>query len=372
MTIKGRSPDRSFVLPAGAGVSLSTLPRVSVIMPVYNGKRHVSAAIESILGQTLSDFEFIIIDDASTDGTAELLVGWARRDPRIRVLWNETNLGLTPTLNRALRVASAPIIARMDSDDISAPERLERQVAFLEANPDHMFVTTSYRAIDEAGRTLYVKVKPADDCRVRWLMRFRMCLEHPSACFRLRFPDGSPVQYDERFAVGEDFDLFSRLLATGKGAILPQVLFEYRKHPTNISNTRGKEMRSNYLRVARQIQQRDLPGPVAESLAGLLRSYILGEPMTPATVRDSAIALNRMLAHDTDSNPGASVWMRRQAAGIFADAILRSGGGLGSPRIVAAFLLHGRRHLWPLLWRALEDKGCLPTLLESFPDFERR
>ena len=350
----------------------SVSPQVSVIMPVYNGMRHLSAAIDSILTQTLVDFEFIIIDDASTDGTPDILAEYLRRDSRIRVLRNETNLGLTPTLNRALQVACAPIIARMDADDISAPERLERQVAFLEAKPDHLFVTTSYRAIDDAGRTLYVKVKPADDSRLRWLMRFRMCLEHPSACFRPRFPDGSPVQYDESFAVGEDYDLFARLLAAGKGAILREVLFEYRKHPTNISNTRGKEMRSNYIRVALQVQQRDLTGHIADGLAALLRCYILGEPATPWMVRDSARALDRMLAQDVASNPGTRVWMRRQAAGIFADAILRNGGGFGSPRVVAAFLLHGRRHLWPLLWRALEDKGYLPTSLESFPDPERR
>lgn len=346
-------------------------PRVSVVMPVYNGKRHVLAAIESILGQTLVDFEFIIIDDASTDGTADLLAECARRDSRISVLRNETNLGLTPTLNRGLQAAGAPIIARMDSDDISAPERLERQVAFLEAHPDHLFVTTSYRAIDDAGRTLYVKVKPADDFRVRWLMRFRMCLEHPSACFRPRFPDGTPVRYDESFAVGEDYDLFARLLAAGKGAILPQVLFEYRKHPTNISNTRGKEMRSNYIRVARRVQQRDLSRPIADSLASLLRCYIMGEPATPGMVRDSASALYRMIADDAASNPDAGVWMRRQAAGILADATLRSGGGFGRPRVVVAFLLHGHRHVWPLLWRTLEEKGYLPRCLESFPNLER-
>lgn len=341
-------------------------------MPVYNGNRHLSAAIDSILTQTLVDFEFIIIDDASTDRTPDILAEYLRRDSRIRVLRNETNLGLTPTLNRGLRVACAPIIARMDADDISAPERLERQIAFLEANPDHLFVTTSYRAIDDVGRTLYVKVKPADDSRLRWLMRFRMCLEHPSACFRPRFPDGSPVQYDESFAVGEDFDLFARLLAAGKGATLPQVLFEYRKHPTNISSTRAKEMKSNYFHVALQVQQRELSQDIVDSLTGLLRCYILGEPATPEIVRDSGRALDRMLAQDVASNPGARTWMRRQAAGIFADAILRNGGGFGNPQVVATFFLHGRRHLWSLLWRALEDKGYLPTWLESFPDPERR
>jgi glycosyltransferase involved in cell wall biosynthesis len=345
-------------------------PRVSVIMAAHNAERHLREAVDSILGQTLGDFEFIIVDDASSDGTPAILADYARRDARIRLLRNETNLGPYPTGNRGLEIARAPIIARMDADDISAPERLEREVAFLDANPDHLLVTTSYRAIDDAGRTVYVKVKPADDFAVRWLSRFRMCLEHPSACFRARFPDGSPVRYDEDFHVGQDSELFARLTAAGKAAVLRDVLFHYRRHPANLSNTRRREQKTNNLRVALQVQQRDLPAHLAGSLTELLGCYLLGEPATPRIVRDGVRALDRMLAHDIAANPGARVWLRRQSAEVLADAILRQGRGFGDPRVVAAFIVHARRYLWPLICRVLENKGFLPRWLESFPDPE--
>lgn len=347
-------------------------PRVSVVMAAHNAERHLREAVDSILGQTLTEFEFIIVDDASTDRTPEILTEYARRDARIRLLRNETNLGPYPTGNRGLEIARAPIIARMDADDISMPQRLERQIAFLDANPDHLLVTTSYRAIGDSGRRLYDKVKPADDFAVRWLSRFRMCLEHPSACFRARFPDGSPVRYDADFAVGQDFELFARLMAAGKAAVLPGVLFHYRKHPANLSSTRTREQKTNNLRVALSVQERDLPAHLAGSLTGLLRCYLLGEPATPGLVRDSVAALDRMLAHDIAGNPGARVWLRRQSAGILADAILRNGKGFTNPRVAAAFLLHARHYLWPLIWRVFEDKGWLPRRLESFPDPEGR
>ena len=347
-------------------------PRVSVIMAAYNAERHLREALDSILGQTLRDFEFIIVDDASTDRTPEILADYARRDPRIRLLRNETNLGPYPTGNRGLDVAHAPIIARMDADDISAPERLEHQIAFLDTHPEHLLVTTSYRAIDDTGRTLYVKVKPADDFAVRWLSRFRMSLEHPSACFRAQLPDGTTLRYNESFAVGQDFELFSRLIAEGKAAVLREVLFDYRKHPTNISTTRRPEQKSNNMRIALQVQQRELPEHLAGSLTGLLRCYLLGEPATPGMVRENVRAFDRMLAHDIAANPGAKVWLRRQAAEILADAILRKGKGFGSPFVAAAFIVHARHYLWPLAFRVLENKGYLPRWLESFPDPERR
>ena len=345
-------------------------PRVSVIMPVYNGERHLCQAIDSILGQTLRDFELIIVDDASTDRTPEILADYARRDARIRLLRNENNLGPAPTGNRGLAIAHAAIIAPMDSDDISAPERLEREVAFLDAHPDHLLVTTGYRAIDESGRTLYVKVMPADDFGVRWLSRFRMALVHAAACFRAQFPDGTRVRYDETYPVGQDFELFSRLMAAGKAAVLSSVLYDYRMHPTNISSTRRPEQRSNAMRIALQVQQRELPEHLAGRLTDFLRCYLLCEPATPGMVRESVQAFDRMLAHDFATNPGAKVWLRRQSAGILADAILRNGKGFGSLRVTAAFIVHARHYLWPLALRVLENKGYLPRWLQSYPDPE--
>lgn len=343
-------------------------PRVSVVMAAHNAERHLREAMDSILGQSLTDFEFIIVDDASTDGTPEILREYAQRDARIRLLRNEANRGPYPTGNRGLEAARAPIIARMDADDISMPERLERQIGFLDANPDHLLVATSYRAISDTGRRLYDKTKPADDFAVRWLSRFRMCLEHPSACFRARLPDGTPVRYDETYAVGQDFELFARLMDVGKAAVLRDILFHYRRHPTNISNTRSGEQKANNLRVALSVQINALPAHLVGSLKGMLECFHLGKAATPAVVRESVAAFDQMLMQDIARRPDLALWLKRQAAEILADAILRRGKGLSDPRVVVAFLVYARKYLWPLGWRVLENKGVLPRWLESFTD----
>jgi glycosyltransferase involved in cell wall biosynthesis len=127
---------------------------VSVIMPVFNAKLYLSEAVESILSQTFADFELITIDDCSTDGSLEILKSFAEKDKRVLVLDNERNLGVTPTLNRGLATANGELIARMDADDISLPERLEKQAAFLKAHPEVGLVSGDALAIDAQGSTI--------------------------------------------------------------------------------------------------------------------------------------------------------------------------------------------------------------------------
>lgn len=343
-------------------------PRVSVIMAAYNTERYLCEALDSILDQTFRDFEFIIVDDASTDRTPEILEEYARRDSRIRLLRNKTNLGPYPSGNRGLEIARAPIIARMDSDDISTPERLECEIAFLDSHPDHILVTSGYRAIDESGRKRYDKFMPADDFGVRWLSRFRMPLVHAAACFRSQHPDGTPVRYDETYRVAQDFEFFARLIASGKAAVVAPILYYYRFHPTNISSTRRRDQRVNNLRVALQVQERELPAELAGSLTPMLHCYMLGEPASPAIVRDSVKAFDRILAHDLAAQPHRRTWLMRQTAGILAEAILLHGGGFRNPIVLSAFAVYARRYLPALVGRALENTGRLPTGWQSYPE----
>lgn len=341
--------------------------QVSVVMAAHNAERHLNEAIDSILRQTLRDFEFIIVDDASTDRTPEILDDYARRDSRIRLLRNETNLGPYPTGNRGLEIARAPIIARMDADDISVPQRLEREVAFLDSHPDHILVSSGYRALDEGGGRLYDKFTPADDFCVRWLCRFRMPLVHAAACFRAQFPDGSPVRYDESYRVAQDFELFARLVASGKAAILTPILYYYRMHPANISSTRRRDQKANNLRVALQVQERELPTELRGNLTELLRCYLLSDPATPKAVRTSVKAVDRMLAHDIAAQPHRRTWLMRQSAEILAHAILRRGGGYKKPLVLIAFSLFAWRYLPSLVLRVIENKNLMPLRWTSYP-----
>ena len=126
-----------------------TSPRVSVVMSVYNGERYLAEAIDSILGQSMSDLEFIVIDDGSTDGTPRILEKYTARDERVWVVRNERNLGLTRSLNRCLSLARGEYFARQDADDISLPERLALQVQLLDANPHVGAIGTGSRGLIE-------------------------------------------------------------------------------------------------------------------------------------------------------------------------------------------------------------------------------
>ena len=129
-------------------------PAVSVVMPVHNVRPYLDEAVESILGQTFSDFEFVILDDASTDGSGERLREWATRDSRIRLIGNEENLGPVGSSNMVAKAASAPFVARMDADDISFPDRLSEEVALLRDHRDVGVVGSHCNIIDRSGRTI--------------------------------------------------------------------------------------------------------------------------------------------------------------------------------------------------------------------------
>ena len=126
-------------------------PKVSVVMCVHNGERYLYEALESVLNQTFEDFEFIIVDDASADNTPAILKEYAAQDGRIRLMRNAHNLGLTRSLNKALRLAKGEYIARQDADDISLPQRLEKQVEFLNSNSRTAVVGSWTEVIDEYG-----------------------------------------------------------------------------------------------------------------------------------------------------------------------------------------------------------------------------
>jgi glycosyltransferase involved in cell wall biosynthesis len=202
-------------------------PSISVVMPVHNARPFLDESIRSILEQTLRDFEFVIVDDASTDGSVELLRAWAARDGRIRLHESCQRLGLSGSSNAVVLNARAPIVARMDADDVAHPDRLRRQWSVLQGRPDVAVVGTLCDGIDASGRV----VRPRD----RWrLVRHSVYIPFPhgSAMFRRDVFD-QIGGYDEESAGGEDQALFSRMAARGRVVTLPDTLYSYRYHSSN-------------------------------------------------------------------------------------------------------------------------------------------
>src|SRR5258705_5834080 len=214
-------------------MNLTANPLISVVMPVHNALAFLDESINSILEQTLSDFEFVILDDASTDGSVELLRQWSLRDKRIHLYESKERLGLSGSSNAVTSKARAPIVARMDADDIAHPERLRRQWNIIQRRPDVAVIGTLCSGIDARGR----EVRPRD----RWRLVRRSVyvpFPHGSAMFRREVFD-QVGGYNEASDGCEDQDLFSRMAARGRVLTLPDVLYSYRYHSSNVTLFNG-------------------------------------------------------------------------------------------------------------------------------------
>jgi glycosyltransferase involved in cell wall biosynthesis len=217
-------------------------PAISVALSVYNGARFLAPAIESILGQTFADFEFLILDDGSKDESRTIIEAYATRDPRIRPILRE-NKGLIASLNQLLAQARAPIIARMDADDISMPERFARQYAFLAEHPDYAVIGSWADDIDEHDQPWPIDAPPHPITHEDFLERARtggplMC--HPAVMMR-RDAVLSVGGYHAAFRHCEDLDLWLRLTGVARLGSLPEQLIRYRHYADQVSSRHAAE-----------------------------------------------------------------------------------------------------------------------------------
>jgi glycosyltransferase involved in cell wall biosynthesis len=211
---------------------------VTVLMPVYNAQRYLAGALESILGQTFADFQFLIIDDGSTDNSLAILRRYARHDVRMRLISRE-NRGLVATLNEGIALARGEYIARMDADDIALPRRLEFQVWHMDANPDVVCLGGYYDLIDYRGRLLTTMRPPTDHAGIeKEMLAGHTPICHPSAMVR-REAIAKAGAYDPSMMLAEDLDLWLRLGEIGTLANLPMSLVRYRLHGQSVSERAG-------------------------------------------------------------------------------------------------------------------------------------
>jgi len=205
-----------------------------VILPVYNAGRYLDAAVGSILSQTFTDLELIVIDDGSTDGSTDTLRAHAARDSRIKLISRE-NRGLVATLGELIELASGDLLARMDADDIALPERLKTQVAFMEANPLVVCIGGGIILIDEHDHELHHPPPVTGDAHVqRSALEGRMPICHPAAMFRADAIANVGGYRPEAYP-SEDLDLWLRLGEIGHLDNVPQAVLRYRVHEASVS-----------------------------------------------------------------------------------------------------------------------------------------
>jgi glycosyltransferase involved in cell wall biosynthesis len=216
------------------------IPLVSVVMPAYNAEKYISQAIESILNQTFKDFEFIIIDDGSSDRTWEIIQEYAKKDEKIMPVKNERNLKMTKTLNKGVHLAKGKYLVRMDADDWSYPYRIQEQVDFMEKNSK---VVVSGGSIQVCNERLDVKNKrwyPNSDEGIRKKIFRYNPFAHPSIILR-KDRVIEVGMYDENLPLTQDYDLYFRLGKVGKFANLDKILIKLRTHPQSSSMSKEKE-----------------------------------------------------------------------------------------------------------------------------------
>jgi len=239
-------------------------PLVTVLMSVRNGERHLRAAIESVLAQTFADFEFIVVDDASTDASREIVAEFD--DARIRPIRNDARLGLTRSLNRGLEGARGRYVARMDADDVSARDRFERQVAFFERHPDCAVVATYARKIDDDSAAIGAAHTPTDPKAIARQLQVANCITQGSVMMRtdaLRGVGG----YDEGMERAQDYDLWLRLSEEHAIGTVPEYLYFWRDHGSGISRTHAAEQEACAARAKGAAHARQL-GKLLAGVAG--------------------------------------------------------------------------------------------------------
>lgn len=224
-------------------------PRVSVLLPVYNGAEFLNGALASLRRQTFDNYEIIAIDDGSTDASGEMLKVAAQADPRIRVITNDTNIGLAASLNKAIGAARGELFARLDADDEAAPERLAKQVAEFDLNPSLILLGSNVNVIDAAGKRLWLSNYPRDDAFIRCTCLLENPFAHPTVMLRAEPVRRQRLLYDESFETAQDWEFWTRLLAFGRGKNMPEPLVRRRIHAQTISTKRRENQIKNSLRI---------------------------------------------------------------------------------------------------------------------------
>ena len=313
-------------------------PALSVLLPVYNGERFLAEAIESILAQTFTDFEFIIINDGSRDGSSTIIDDYAARDARIRA-FHQDNRGLVETLNGGIALARAPLIARMDADDISLPRRFELQIRRFESRPDLAAVGGCIILIDEAGKLIHRIDYPTGGAALRRFLERASPLAHPAVIMRRDIVCGLGG-YRRQYKYAQDYDLWLRMHDAGYAIEnVDEPVLHYRQHAEKVSfqHSQQQTLTAFVARLAHRARMAGLPDPtndiaaIDESTMQLFPPAIRGDVDAELFVRkhnmlsradlptiEQALRDYEQLSAEARRNPIMAHFLMRAARGLWA------------------------------------------------------
>lgn len=266
------------------------MPKISVILSAYNAEKYIRQAIGSILSQTMRDFEFFIVNDASTDSTAEIISSF--NDSRIIRIENKTNKGAIESLNACMNLAKGEYIARMDADDISMPQRFKRQADFLDNNSETGMCGSWIKTFGPTKN--YIHKYPCSHADIKFMMLTNNPFPHPGMMLRKKLFDKFKLRYKQDTFPAEDYDFWERAIRCFKTANIPEVLLHYRFHPQNASNTSGEKQRKEADKVRVRQLDRIIGGASdaeAQTFLNLMRKE---NGAAPGFIDDSLNLLKRL------------------------------------------------------------------------------
>lgn len=329
----------------------SASPTVSVLMPCYNAAGTLEEALESLAAQSLANFEVIVVDDGSEDGSPEILRKWAKKDPRFDWI-PRPHAGIVPTLNAGLEACRAPLVARMDADDRAHPERLARQVELLQADTDLTLASCLVAGFPAGqvreGFRVYLRWLNSlvTNCQIRREIFVESPLPHPSVMFR-RDRVLQAGGYQDR-GWPEDYDLWLRLYTAGaRFAKVPEVLLEWREHPRRLTRVDSRYSLENFLRAKAHYLAL---GP----LAGRDAVIVWGAGMMGRRLSKHLVRQNAPLVAFIDVDPGKIGRTRRGRPILPPEALPEWCSRFQQPVVLAAVGARGARRL---IRRRLNDFG---------------
>jgi hypothetical protein len=296
----------------------SRVPAIAVVMPVRNGEAFLDEAIASIRAQTFGDIEFIIVDDGSTDGTSRILARHAGQDPRLFLIAQPAS-GVVAALNRGIEAAAAPLIARMDADDVARPARLERQIAVLQAAPSLALVGSDCEIIDPAGRIRRRDYMPTSGEQIHRMLIDRNCIAHPSVLMRRDAVIGVGG-YRAAFLHCEDYDLWLRLDERYELANIGEPLLAYREHGGQVTWAAAEQRILSELaaRTCARHRRSGRPDPaqdVAQIRREVLERFGVGEAEIDSYVATRALDAAREAARAGNRRAALSAFSLAQRQG---------------------------------------------------------
>jgi glycosyltransferase involved in cell wall biosynthesis len=320
------------------------MPTVSVVLPFHNAEPYLSESVQSILRQSFDDFELLLVDDASTDGSAGIAEELTTTDNRIRLLSNGKNKGLAATLNAAIKEARGEYVARMDADDISLPHRLLAQYTYLQENPEVDLVGGDVRLIGHPNAFWRF---PRNDRTIKDMLLVKPSMWHPLYFFRRRAWLDAGLAYDESFSVAQDYDVLTRAAPFLRMANLPEVLLDYRRHSDQVSAKRRAIRMVNTADVAARYVSQTMPEIAAktENALGLHRKAVAEIGAETLTELDSVLEwLARVLEATASAEDDASmVWnVISRKAYVFCRRSTHLGPSALRRYLASPFLRHNR------------------------------